>query len=210
MAPPPMRPSPITPTELTPGDFSCRIGLAPVPLEALTGVGVGAEGSGAIRTAGRSPRRRPSSRSSGTRRCSSRAGSAATTSSRRVDGCSRRRVGAGRDRDRQRLDARGARGRGGVRRIEPGYPGRFQLGIGISHAPLVDRDEPGRYSRPLGTMRKYLDGLDGAAPVPRADADRGPRAEDARPRARAGARGRTRTSSPSSTPGGRASGWGPA
>jgi probable F420-dependent oxidoreductase len=42
--------------------------------------------------------------------------------------------------------------------------GRFLLGLGISHAPLVDRGEPGRYRRPLATMRAYLDSLDAAAP----------------------------------------------
>jgi probable F420-dependent oxidoreductase len=50
------------------------------------------------------------------------------------------------------------------------YEGRFLLGLGVSHAPLVDRDEPGRYRRPLATMRAYLDSLDAAAPpVPRRD-----------------------------------------
>jgi probable F420-dependent oxidoreductase len=42
--------------------------------------------------------------------------------------------------------------------------GRFLLGLGVSHAPLVDRDEPGRYRRPLTAMRAYLDSLDAAAP----------------------------------------------
>jgi probable F420-dependent oxidoreductase len=42
--------------------------------------------------------------------------------------------------------------------------GRFLLGLGISHAPIVDRDEPGRYRRPLATMRAYLESLDAAAP----------------------------------------------
>jgi probable F420-dependent oxidoreductase len=51
--------------------------------------------------------------------------------------------------------------------IERDHPGRFQLGIGISHAPLVDRDEPGRYTRPLATMRRYLDSLDGRVPAER-------------------------------------------
>jgi probable F420-dependent oxidoreductase len=42
--------------------------------------------------------------------------------------------------------------------------GRFLLGLGISHAALVDREEPGRYRRPIATMRAYLDSLDVAAP----------------------------------------------
>jgi probable F420-dependent oxidoreductase len=51
-------------------------------------------------------------------------------------------------------------------RLEQRHPGRFQLGLGISHAPLVDRStEPGRYGKPLATMRRYLDELgDGVPP----------------------------------------------
>jgi len=45
------------------------------------------------------------------------------------------------------------------------HPGRFLLGLGVSHQQLVDRDQPGRYSRPLTKMREYLDSLD-AAPTP--------------------------------------------
>jgi probable F420-dependent oxidoreductase len=44
------------------------------------------------------------------------------------------------------------------------YGGRFLLGLGVSHAPLVDRDEPGRYKRPLSAMEAFLDSLDAAAP----------------------------------------------
>ena len=47
------------------------------------------------------------------------------------------------------------------------HPGRFVLGLGVSHAHLVDADEPGRYRRPLTRMREYLDALDAAeTPVP--------------------------------------------
>jgi probable F420-dependent oxidoreductase len=49
--------------------------------------------------------------------------------------------------------------------LHDAYDGRFLLGLGVSHAPLVDRDDPGRYKRPLATMRAYLDSLDAAAPV---------------------------------------------
>jgi probable F420-dependent oxidoreductase len=50
------------------------------------------------------------------------------------------------------------------------HPGRFLLGLGISHAPLVDRDTPGRYQRPLEVMVEYLDGLDEATPpVPKGE-----------------------------------------
>ena len=49
---------------------------------------------------------------------------------------------------------------------------RFMCGLGISHAPLIDRvKEPGTYAKPLATMGAYLDGLDAAA-TPLAPADR--------------------------------------
>ncbi|MEZ0338655.1 LLM class F420-dependent oxidoreductase [Mycobacterium sp. pV006] len=44
---------------------------------------------------------------------------------------------------------------------------RFLLGIGCSHAPLIDSQEPGRYRKPLAATKAFLDGLDAAAkPVP--------------------------------------------
>jgi probable F420-dependent oxidoreductase len=44
---------------------------------------------------------------------------------------------------------------------------RFLLGIGVSHAPLIDAREPGRYRKPLAATTTFLDGLDAAAkPVP--------------------------------------------
>jgi probable F420-dependent oxidoreductase len=43
--------------------------------------------------------------------------------------------------------------------------GRFLLGLGVSHPQLVDREQAGRYRRPLATMRAYLDALD-AQPTP--------------------------------------------
>ncbi|RAV12753.1 LLM class F420-dependent oxidoreductase [Mycolicibacterium sp. GF69] len=42
---------------------------------------------------------------------------------------------------------------------------RFLLGIGVSHAPLIDSREPGLYRKPLAATRKYLDDLD-ATPQP--------------------------------------------
>jgi probable F420-dependent oxidoreductase len=42
---------------------------------------------------------------------------------------------------------------------------RFLLGIGVSHAPLIDAVEPGRYRKPLAATASFLDGLD-AAPQP--------------------------------------------
>ena len=51
-------------------------------------------------------------------------------------------------------------------RLSADHGRRFLCGLGISHAPLVDRvKEPGAYRRPVATMAAYLDGLD-AAPVP--------------------------------------------
>ena len=39
---------------------------------------------------------------------------------------------------------------------------RFLLGIGVSHAPLIDSKEPGRYRKPLAATRAFLDGVDAA------------------------------------------------
>jgi probable F420-dependent oxidoreductase len=42
---------------------------------------------------------------------------------------------------------------------------RFLLGIGVSHAPLVDSiTEPGRFSKPMAATAAFLDGLDAADP----------------------------------------------
>jgi probable F420-dependent oxidoreductase len=43
------------------------------------------------------------------------------------------------------------------------WKARFLLGLGVSHAPLIDHAEPGRYTKPFSKMVGYLDGLDGAA-----------------------------------------------
>ena len=44
---------------------------------------------------------------------------------------------------------------------------RFLLGIGVSHAPLIDAKQPGRYRKPLAATASFLDGLDAAPrPVP--------------------------------------------
>ncbi|BBZ47825.1 LLM class F420-dependent oxidoreductase [Mycobacterium parmense] len=46
---------------------------------------------------------------------------------------------------------------------------RFLLGIGVSHAPLIDAGNPGRYRKPLAATASFLDGLDAAErPVPAA------------------------------------------
>jgi len=44
---------------------------------------------------------------------------------------------------------------------------RFLLGIGCSHAPLIDSKDPGRYRKPLAATKAFLDGLDASPrPVP--------------------------------------------
>ena len=42
------------------------------------------------------------------------------------------------------------------------YPDRFLLGIGVSHAPLVQGMRGHHYRRPLSAMRAYLDAMDTA------------------------------------------------
>lgn len=39
---------------------------------------------------------------------------------------------------------------------------RFLLGIGVSHAPLIDSKSPGTYRKPLAATAAFLDGLDHA------------------------------------------------
>jgi probable F420-dependent oxidoreductase len=49
------------------------------------------------------------------------------------------------------------------------YPNRFLLGLGVSHAPMVEMVRGHRYEKPLSTMRAYLDAMDAApyvAPPP--------------------------------------------
>lgn len=46
------------------------------------------------------------------------------------------------------------------------HPGRFLLGIGVSHSALVDTEDSPRYSdaRPIAATAAFLDGLDAAEP----------------------------------------------
>ncbi len=56
----------------------------------------------------------------------------------------------------------------GARALGDAYPGRFVLGIGVSHAPSVEL-RGGDYGSPLARMRAYLDGMAAAlyaAPQP--------------------------------------------
>ena len=43
------------------------------------------------------------------------------------------------------------------------WQARFLLGLGVSHAPLIDHEHPGRYTKPYSRMVEFLDALDGAA-----------------------------------------------
>lgn len=49
-------------------------------------------------------------------------------------------------------------------RLDADHPGRFVLGLGVGHAPIIDAKPGYRYRRPLETMREYLDALDASAP----------------------------------------------
>ncbi len=56
----------------------------------------------------------------------------------------------------------------GARALGEAFPGRFVLGIGVSHAPSVQM-RGGSYQNPLQQMRTYLDAMDAAqyaAPAP--------------------------------------------
>jgi probable F420-dependent oxidoreductase len=43
------------------------------------------------------------------------------------------------------------------------YPGRFLLGLGVSHQALVEGRWKGDYGKPLSAMKAYLDALDGSS-----------------------------------------------
>jgi hypothetical protein len=46
--------------------------------------------------------------------------------------------------------------------LSEAFPGRFLLGLGVSHQPMVDLVRGHHYERPLAKMRTYLDAMDGA------------------------------------------------
>lgn len=48
------------------------------------------------------------------------------------------------------------------RTIAEAFPGRFVLGIGVSHQPAVEGLHGASYGRPLATMREHLDRMDGS------------------------------------------------
>jgi probable F420-dependent oxidoreductase len=60
---------------------------------------------------------------------------------------------------------------GAHRTISEAYPGRFLLGLGVSHAPMVEGLRHHDYSRPLTAMREYLAAMDGAFLVSPAPSD---------------------------------------
>jgi probable F420-dependent oxidoreductase len=70
----------------------------------------------------------------------------------------------------------------GARALAEAYPGRFVLGIGVSHAPSVTQ-RGGSYRKPVETMAAYLDGMaaasyaapEAAEPVPLILAALGPK-----------------------------------
>jgi probable F420-dependent oxidoreductase len=62
----------------------------------------------------------------------------------------------------------------GARTLEDAFPGRFVLGIGVSHRTSVDRRGALTYQRPYSRMRGYLDAMD-ATRYPTPDASEPPR-----------------------------------
>jgi len=48
------------------------------------------------------------------------------------------------------------------RTLQTAYPGRFVLGLGVSHVPLVERLRGHDYGKPLTAMRSYLAAMDAA------------------------------------------------
>ena len=48
------------------------------------------------------------------------------------------------------------------RTLGEAYPGRFLLGLGVSHAPFVEGIHDQRYTRPYTAMSEYLDAMDAA------------------------------------------------
>jgi probable F420-dependent oxidoreductase len=46
------------------------------------------------------------------------------------------------------------------RTIEEAFPGRFVLGLGVSHKPMIEGARKTTYGPPIATMRQYLDDMD--------------------------------------------------
>lgn len=50
----------------------------------------------------------------------------------------------------------------GQNTLAEAYPGRFLLGLGVSHIPLVEQLRGHTYGKPVASMRAYLEGMDRA------------------------------------------------
>jgi probable F420-dependent oxidoreductase len=50
----------------------------------------------------------------------------------------------------------------GWKTLGEAFPGRFLLGLGVSHAPMVEGIRGHEYRTPVATMRSYLDAMDNA------------------------------------------------
>lgn len=61
------------------------------------------------------------------------------------------------------------------RTIDEAYPGRFLLGLGVSHAPQIEGIRGLDYSTPLSDMSEYLDAMDAAPFTALGPAGRPPR-----------------------------------
>ncbi len=61
------------------------------------------------------------------------------------------------------------------RTLDEAFPGRFLLGLGVSHAPMVEGVRGLDYSTPLADMSAYLDAMDSAPFTGLADEGRPPR-----------------------------------
>jgi probable F420-dependent oxidoreductase len=56
-------------------------------------------------------------------------------------------------------------------RLISAHGDRFLVGIGVSHAALIDASDPGRYRKPIAAMVSFLDSLD-SAPTPLGGSER--------------------------------------
>jgi probable F420-dependent oxidoreductase len=59
----------------------------------------------------------------------------------------------------------------GLHTLAEAFPGRFVLGLGVSHQAMVEGLRGQEYDRPLTRMRAYLDAMDGAFSVVPAPSD---------------------------------------
>jgi probable F420-dependent oxidoreductase len=62
-----------------------------------------------------------------------------------------------------------------TRTIDEAHPGRFLLGLGVSHAPMVEGVRGLDYSTPLADMREYLAAMDAAPYTAQGPQERPPR-----------------------------------